>query len=63
MSKRIHRMSARLTNEEREMITAYKQAVHRDDAGLVRHAVFSLLRQDRRRVPERFHALLFPEDT
>lgn len=28
-------MSARLTNEEREMITAYRHTVDRDDAGLV----------------------------
>ena len=59
---RTRRISCRVTEDEYAMIEAYAKAVDRDLAGLVRHAVFSMLRRDRRRVRVTYHALLESED-
>ena len=56
------RISARVTDEEYAMIADYAKAVDRDMAGLVRHAVMSMLRRDKRRVRANYHALLESED-
>jgi len=55
---RTRRIEAKVSEEEHAMIEAYAQAVDRDIAGLVRHAVLSLLRRDKRRVDEKYHEVL-----
>ena len=52
------RISARVTEAEYAMIADYAKAVDRDMAGLVRHAVMSMLRRDKRRVNAKYHAEL-----
>ena len=52
------KVGAYFTPAEYDMLWRYSKAVDRDMAGLVRHALFSALRRDRRRVDTKYHSLL-----
>lgn len=60
---RTRKVSCHVTEEEYRMLKEYGDAVDRDMADLLRHALRSLLRQDKRRVPERHVKLLYPAST
>ena len=51
-------IKARVTEDEYAMIKEYASQVDRTMAALLRHAIMSLLRRDKRRVDERWHELI-----
>jgi hypothetical protein len=60
--KQTETIHVRFSPDEIRMIDAYCSAVDRHKSGLVRHALWSMMRRDKRRVPQEFHDIIGASD-